>query len=245
MSLRSLFGATVLCVAASAAAAEMVVIESNVPSLAVGKVLAESEKVSIAEKGRVVVLAPTGKMVTLQGPYSGAVPGSDAKPDGRLAIALASLVKRKGEETGSVGAMRALGAEARIDTLKNAADVLTIDPSAEGAVCLYEPGAKSIARNPLSRLDKLVIHDIDSGESATLVWPKDNETIAWPAALPLKDGKSYLVEQPGRAIANQITVHFLKPETGASDIERAAQLAEAGCDTQAWLLLRFAGKNSG
>jgi hypothetical protein len=242
MSIRSLFGATVLCVAASAATAEMVVIESNVPTLAVGKVLPARANVSIADKGRVVVLAPTGKMVTLQGPYSGAVPGGDAKPDSRLALALASLVQRKGEETGSVGAMRALGPE-RIDAVKSAADVLTIDPSAEGPVCLYEPGAKSFKRNPLSRLDKLVIHDIDSGESAPLSWPADKETIAWPAALPLKHGKSYLVEQPGRAVANQITVLFVKPGTGASDIERAAQLAEAGCDTQAWLLLRFAGKN--
>jgi len=242
MRIRSLFGATVLCVAASAATAEMVVIESNVPTLAVGKVLPASANVSIAEKGRVVVLAPTGKMITLQGPYSGAVPGGDAKPDGRLALALASLVQRKGEETGSVGAMRALGPE-RIESVKNAADVLTIDPSGEGPVCLYEPGSKSFLRNPLSRLDRLVIHDIDSGESATLVWPTDRQTVAWPAALPVKNGKSYLVEQPGRAVANQITVHFVKPETGASDIERAAQLAEAGCDTQAWLLLRLAGKN--
>ena len=227
MSLRSLFGATVLCAAASAATAEMVVIESNVPSLAVGKVLAASANVSIAEKGRVVVLAPTGKMVTLQGPYSGAVPGGDAKPDGRLALALASLVQRKGEETGSVGAMRTLGPD-RIEAVTSAADVLTIDPSAEGPVCLYEPGAKTFKRNPLSRLEKLVVHDIDSGESAALAWPKDEETITWPATLPLKNGKSYLVELPGRAVANQITVHFVKPETGASDIERAAQLAEAG-----------------
>ena len=206
--------------------------------------LPANANVSIADKGRIVVLAPTGKMVTLQRPYSGAVPGGDAKPDGRLALALASLVQRKGEETGSVGAMRTLSGSERIDAVKSAADVLTIDPSAEGPVCLYEPGAKSFQRNPMSRLDKLVIHDVDSGESATLAWPKDKETIAWPTALPLKHGKSYLVEQPGRAAANQITVHFVKPETGASDIERAAQLAEAGCDTQAWLLLRFAGKNS-
>jgi hypothetical protein len=244
MSIRSLFGATVLCAAASAATAEMVVIESNVPTLAVGKVLAASDKVSIADKGRVVVLAPTGKMVTLQGPYSGAVPGGDAKPDGRLALALASLVQRKGEETGSVGAMRALGAEARIESLKNASDVLAIDPTAEGAVCVYEPGAKRLARNPLSPIEKLVIHDIDSGESATVVWPKDKETAAWPAALPLKHGKSFLFEQPGRANASQVTVQFVKPEAAASDVERAAQLAEAGCDTQAWLLLRLAGKNS-
>ena len=36
MSIRSLFGASVLCVAASAAMAEMVVFDSTVPSLAVG-----------------------------------------------------------------------------------------------------------------------------------------------------------------------------------------------------------------
>jgi hypothetical protein len=243
MTIRSFFGATVLCVAASAATAEMVVIESNVSSIAVGKVLPANSNISIADKGRIVVLAPTGKMVTLQGPFSGAVPGGDAKPDSRLALALASLVQRKGEETGSVGAMRTLGPD-RIDAVQSAADVLTIDPSAEGAVCLYEPGAKTFKRNPLSRLDKVVIYDLDTGESATLAWPTDKETIGWPAALPLKNGKSYLVEQPGRAVASQITIHFVKPGTAASDIERAAQLAEAGCDTQAWLLLRFAGKNS-
>jgi hypothetical protein len=239
----SLLAAAVLLVAAFPAAADMVVIESSEPSLAVGKVLAAKEIVSIAEKGRVVMLAPTGKMVTLRGPYKGALPAEEAKPDGRLATALASLVQRKGEETGSVGAIRALGANSRIESVKDATDVLTIDPSSEGMVCLYEPGAKRLARNPLSPIDTLVIYDIDSGDSATVDWPKNKDLVAWPKALQLKDGKSYLLEQPGRASASQLTVRFLAPEAGASDIQRAAQLAEAGCDAQAWLLLRLVGKN--
>jgi len=243
MTARSLLGATMLFAAASSANAEMVVIESSEPTLAVGKVLGATESVRLAEKSRVVLLAPTGKMVALQGPYSGAPPAAEAKGDGKLAAALASLVKRKGEEAGSVGAMRALGANSRIDSVNEVADVMTIDPASEGAVCVYDPGAKKLARTPLSPVERLVIHDVESGDSATVRWPKDKEFAAWPESLPLKDGNSYLFEQPGRANASQLTVHFLKPDAGASDVERAAQLAEAGCDAQAWLVLRLAGRN--
>src|SRR4051812_625536 len=152
----SLGAAAALFIANSPASAQMVVIESSEPSLAIGATLAAKDSVRIAENGRVVLVAPTGRMVSLKGPYSGALPSDEAKPDGRLAAALTSLVKRKGDETGSVGAVRAMGANSRIEQVKDAADVLTIDVASEGTVCVYEPGAKRLARNRMSPVEKLV-----------------------------------------------------------------------------------------
>jgi hypothetical protein len=227
-----------------AVSAELLVIESNEPAVAVGTLLPGGATVKVADKRRVVLVDPAGKTVTLNGPFDGAPPQVEAKGDGRLLTALASLVRRKGEETGSVGAVRAIDAGWRSEWAKDLKDVLTIDPTSGGNACVYDAGKAELVRNPLNPVAPALVLDSETGETAPLEWKQGLDRLSWPSAVPVADGRSYVFEQPGKPTATILTLRVLRARGGASDIERVAQLAEAGCDEQARLLLRVIGKSA-
>jgi hypothetical protein len=64
----------------------------------------------------------------------------------------------------------------------------------------------------------------------------------WPAALPIADGDAFVFEQTGDNAAAIVTVHVLPAKSGASDLDRVAQMAEAGCRDQARLLVAVIAK---
>ena len=236
-------GMLAVAMATSAAAEDLIVIESSVPQLAVGSVVANGATVTLPAGARAVLVSAAGRSVALSGPYSG-VPGSGAAAgDSRLLTALASLVQRKGEETSSVGAVRAGGNAWRFSSVANVADVLAIDLDTGGDTCLYDLKTAEVVRNPITGGTSAIILNVQTGATGAVKWDKGAGRTAWPKSLPLEPDQTYIVEHPGQTASTLLTVKALPPG-GPSDLHRAAQLAAAGCEDQARLLLALVAKQA-
>ena len=222
----------------AAQAEDFVVVESSVPALAAGASVASGSALTIPDKGRVVLLAASGQIVTLTGPFQG-VPAAAAggAGDSRLLTAVASLVHANQQESGSVGAVRAADVPWRADTIKAPHDVLAIDATDGGDACLDDLGNAILTRKPSAAAGSVTIHAMDGDATATVAWPAAAVRVPWPAALKLVDGASYVMEGAGQESAAIATIHLLPPGAPKSDIQRVTQLAEIGCTDQAKLLL--------
>jgi hypothetical protein len=236
-----LFVAAMMVGIASVAAEDFVVIESTgAPKIAEGSMLSGGQTVTVPEKGRVVLAGDSGRMVTLAGPFSGPVAQPGPAGDGRVLTALASLVRKKETDQSAVGAVRNADVTWRKETATSLADVVAIDTGDGGDTCLYDPTKAELLRAPTDAAPRVNILNATSGAGAMVEWGAARRA-PWPKALPIEDGESYVFEQPGKATAAVVTVHVL-PNQAASDIGRVAQLADAGCDGQARLLLAVIAK---
>jgi hypothetical protein len=240
--------ALILAAASSPALAEdYVVIESSVPSIAVGATLSSDAKLEIAAKGRVVLITSTGRVVTLAGPFQGPPPasaGSGAPQPGQSDIlkVLPALFNQKDQRT-PLGAVRAIEATWRSDALKTQADAMAVDASDGGDTCLYDPSHAEVMHDPRSP-GVMTVQSMSSGAQATLTWGKQALRQPWPSSLPLEDGDMLSFEQKGAGQAALATIHLLPPAPAASDVERALQMARAGCEDQARALLAVIAKSA-
>jgi hypothetical protein len=230
------FGLMMLA-SATVRAEDFVVVESSAPTLAAGAQVASGASVTVPDKARVVLLAASGQIVTLTGPYQGVPAAGGGGGDSRLLTAVASLVHSNQQESGSVGAVRAADVQWRADTIKAPHDVFAINASDGGDSCLDDLGTAMLTRNPSAPAGIVTIHAMDGDAKATVTWPAATARVPWPAALKLADGASYVIEPPDQASAAVATIHLLPPGAPKGDIERVTQLVEIGCTDQAKLLL--------
>jgi hypothetical protein len=229
-----------LCWSGAALAEDLVVIESEgAPSLAVGAMLADGKSVELPAGAQVVMVGATGKTVSLAGPYKGVPSSGSASGDGKLMMALASLVRPKEEETSKIGAVRSI--PWRTNLVKAEADVMALDVDLKGTQCVTEADPKQIVLvvNPKKqRTETVTLMSVESGAAQELKWPKSDMSMKWPANLPFEDGNTYLFDIPQPTSLVQFTVKVL-PKSAANKVERAAQLMEAGCTDQAKLMVEL------
>lgn len=242
---RLLAAVLVLCLSALAArAGDLVVIESSLPALPAGATVSSDASVEVPAGGRVVLAAPTGQVVTLTGPFKGAPPaaGGPAGASGDMVKTLSTLFGHADQRT-ALGAVRATDASWRQDSTKTVADVLAIDSTDGGDACIYDPARATVLHNP-SRSGEMSIEPMNGGDKVKLLWPKDTLQLPWPASLPIADGDGFVFEQFGDNAAAIVTVHVLKAADAASDLDRAAQMADAGCRDQARLLVALVARSA-
>lgn len=85
------------------AAADLVVLESNVPALAPGSVVPSSQQVALDRDARLTVIAADGTTRSVAGPYSGPLGRAGADAPG----VLDRLTSDRGDSNHVVGAIRA------------------------------------------------------------------------------------------------------------------------------------------
>lgn len=102
-SVAALIGAAAMLAALPAAAADFVVLESNVSDLSPGSMVPGSRKVSLDAGARLVMIAADGSTRAVTGPYSGAISDAGAAAPG----ALERLTTQRGDSNHVVGAIRA------------------------------------------------------------------------------------------------------------------------------------------
>ena len=243
--------AALLLVLASRAARaqEYVVIESSVPSLALGATVPAGATLAVPAKGRVVLVNANGQVTTITGPYQGAPPAAPAGAGGGTApgsndvVKLFATLMGSGGQRQALGAVRGTDAAWRQETVHTLADVLAINVTDGGDVCLYDANHATVTHDP-AHDGTMSIEDMSGGGKARLQWPKDTTQLPWPAALPLTDGGNYLFEQQGAGDATVAVIHLLQADGGVSEIARAAQMAKAGCADQARLLLALVARSA-
>ena len=99
------FGATLAATpfAATAAPADLVVLESNVASITPGSIISSDKRVSLKSGARIVMIASDGSTRSVTGPYTGAIGDGAANAPG----ALERLTGERDDSNNVVGAIRA------------------------------------------------------------------------------------------------------------------------------------------
>jgi hypothetical protein len=232
-----------------ARAEEFAVIASSVPAVPAGATVSSGASLDIPAKGRIVLVAASGQVVALKGPYHGPPTSSKRSagpPEGDVVTIFSALVG-SGEQRQTAGVVRGVvhtgDAPWRQAAAKAPADVLAIDATNGGDVCLYDVNRAELIHDP-AHSGPMSIEAMNGGAKATVDWPAHATRAPWPKTLPLADGENFLFQQSDDNAAAVATIHVL-PESGAeSNVARAVQVAKAGCRDQAKLLVALIAKDA-
>lgn len=222
---------TLLLSATIAEAGDLVVVTSTAPTFAPGKMVAAGASIDLPKGAQVTLVSESGQMVTLKGPRSGPAGATATKgKDGNLVKALSRLVSSGGKETEALGAMRSAGGTS------GPGSPWMVNIGRSGKVCVAAGKGPELWRSDSASEVTLTLKGLKGGGKVSLPWPAGSQTLAWPSAVALKDGASYMVRIKGSPTARRLTVHLV-PGTLPSDAHRAVWMAEKGCKRQAKRLL--------
>ncbi|HVM23681.1 MAG TPA: hypothetical protein VM308_10365 [Sphingomicrobium sp.] len=217
-----LWGAAIaIALGSTAAAANVVVVKSLGPSAKAyppGKTLPESAKISL-QGGDVVTLLGPSSAQTLRGPGQ-----FDAKQ-----VALASATNQRGR----FGALRAS------EVARNPS-IWDIDVTHGGKICVHDTSKLQLWR-PETETEATVQIRAEDGSTQQLSWAAGKALVAWPSAMPVKNGASYQIEWPDTGEKNSISVVAV-PKTPADIVGAAQVLIEHGCMKQVDLLVESASR---
>jgi len=223
-----------LLLSTPALADSLVVVESTLPAFAPGAMLDGDKPITLPEKSKLVLISDAGKTVSLSGPFSGK-PGTGGKAaDSRLTTALATLVRTSQEDANSVGAIRAA-------SIKTRADALMVNLSESGDYCIADPKAVEMTRYADEKWPTVSVNAVKGDKVSDLSWPAGGNHAAWPEALPIEDGATYLVSQQGKDSRTMLVLHLIE-DKAPTDAHRAVFMAEKGCLEQAKMLLALLKK---
>jgi hypothetical protein len=219
---------TALAVHAAASAGELVVTKSTVPGLDPGTIVDGADKLSLRAGHRLSLIAPTGKVINLVGPYEGVPDATAGGPrEEKLVTTIATLMSGHGRDASQLGATRNAAA-------RRGKQVWVIEVGTPGAHCVQQGKPLVLWQAGRTAPGPLALSRTGSTEKAAIDWPKGEAMTAWPAGVAVMDGAGYSLG--GVAI----TLHVL-PAALTNPAEQAAALAEKGCDVQAMALLGTAG----
>lgn len=226
---RALLLLTVLTGAAPASrAGELVVIASTDPALQSGSIVDGNRSLQVVTDASVVLISSTGKRIELVGPYIGAPETSASKSGSRLVKSLSQLINQHAHTPEKLAAFRSAGKRAPAAR----PDIWGVDIAHAGTYCLRVDQAVMLWWDE-ARASALVSLSGPDGEAreVRIRWPSGQRHLAWPQALVLADGAHYLVRF--RAADAGLRLITLQMPPLATDVERAAWMAEHGCTRQA------------
>jgi hypothetical protein len=223
----------VLLVAASPVlAAELVVIESTAPQLAPGQVIDATKSLTLAAGTRVSLVGEDGKVVRLQGPFSGRpTTGDGAAGDKGVVRALARLFAPTGPQGTSWGTFR--GAEAlRGDEARNPPEIWSFNVLRSETVCLASDTQPTLWRPSAETQLTIILLHLSTGREASVAFAAGEEAAVWPGEVALLDGGEYAIRDVANQWERRLLVHLV-PEDRAAPVELAAWMSDMGCIRQA------------
>jgi hypothetical protein len=222
--------------AAPGRAADLVVIASDDPSVAVGTKIDGSKPIAIAADASLVLVSSTGRTIKLVGPYSGKPEPSATGHDDGLVDSLSQLIKEEGGSSTTLAVFRG-GLD---KTPLGRADIWGVDIAREGRYCL-RPDRPAMLWWHAARPGAVVMLSGNGDESggARIRWPQSKKYTPWPDALALSDGATYVARFRSGDTGTPLTT-VLMPELD-TDAHRAAWMGEHGCAHQALQVLGAMG----
>ncbi len=212
-----------LAAAAAAGAAGYVIIESNAGAYPRGGILHPGSQILLSGGQKVTVIDESGKVEQVRGPaktkLGKRIVGAKV---GSTATALSRLIQQD------------VGAGPGVPGKTVPSD--QIDIKQGGRYCLSHGRTAKFYRAAKSRRQTLRLEDLKSGKKAKAAWPAGQASLAWPAALPPRQGGDYLIFVTGAFETVNIRLHLL-PQAISNDAERLLGLHEGGCPRQAKALL--------
>jgi len=217
--------------AAPLLAGELVILETNVPGLAPGDVIDGDGELVLDQGHKLTLIAESGEVMEISGPYAGAVPSEGGGGDDSLVSEVASLITSAGTDVSSLGAVRAgEGGTAP-------GDPWYIDIAEPGTHCAPADGSVNIWRRSAESFSVLAMRPAGAERGGRLQWPEGSALQDWPPFMEIEDGAVFdIVLDDGAPYQIRFRV---VPESLPSDAHRAAWMARHGCKQQAIAILRM------
>lgn len=213
---------------AAGAAAQTVVVSSSGPSARsypAGKALAAGSRIVLVGGDTLTLLDSRGTR-TLRGPVttSAEAKATAANPT------FASLVATQNRRRARTGAIRGTGEAARPSNLWD------VNVAAGGTTCVTDPAAVRLWRPHMQQPTTLTVTEEGGKASASVAFALGQNAVAWPAALPIAEGRGYVLS--GAGLAQPVRLRFTMLGAAASDPAGTYAALEAkGCTAQKQLLL--------
>lgn len=219
MRTTSLLAVLLVLAPATAQAGELVVTKSTVPGLDPGTVVDGADKLSLKAGHRLSLIAPSGRVINLVGPYQG-VP--DASPTGpreeKLVTTIATLMSGHGRDASQLGATRDAAA-------RRGRQIWAVEVGASGAQCVQKGQAPVLWQASAGSARPVELSKA-GGSKVRVDWKKGETMAAWPQKVPVEDGATYLLA------GASFTLHMVTAPAG-NPAELVAALTEKGCEAQA------------
>lgn len=202
----------------SAAAAEMLVLSSSGPRAprhyAAGSRHADNAVFELRPGDSLVVLAPGGTR-NWRGPgFFGLTQRPAVLANGQRVRVIAGVVR---------SAPRREGVQPT--------QFWDFDIRSEGHLCVAG-GAKASLWRPRSDSPARITITAAGGPSHSFDWPAGQTRMAWPDAVPVRDGARYFLTTGGAGQPIRITTHVLAPAAEDRTDQIATQLVQRGCKGQ-------------
>ena len=210
----------------AASGAAFVVISSTADGVKKGDRIVANQSINVPNGTRVVLIDGAGRVLTLRGPFNGSPGASESSGIiGRLSEAL----KESSDAPRRIGAFRGIGGSGSGLGL----GTVTVDPWAintavAGDWCVAAEQGVMMTGGP-GAIETMTV-EVVGGAKTDVAWPKSQQTLAWPASVPVKNGATYQIRYGATATA--ITLHILEKKT-ASPAQTALWMAEQKCRPQA------------
>jgi len=214
--------------ATRALAAEMVVIESNAPSLREGTVVDSTKEVTVPAGAKITLMAASGEKTKIEGPFTGKPPASAKAGDPRLMTAVARLFDPQAKDTTALGAFRGRKGASLVGPD-------AIDAVRGGNFCVLQNMQPRLRRGLPGQMPEWgKLTAIKEGVDGDVAWAAGMTLADWPAAVPIAEGARYMLSR-ARAQPVRIVLH-VEPK-GLSLAARLEWMLERGCREQAVLLV--------
>lgn len=224
-----IFCLSLMTLAFSAMAADVVVIGSNAPLIKPGQFVTADALLEIPVGARVTLVSESGKTVTLKGPHSGPAGITDESGKGQsLLKSLSGLFGGTGKEIGSF--------VMREDITQPPSDPWVVDVGRPGNHCVPASGKVKLWRATSTKPTTLSLKNLADKSNSDTSWPAKTNTLDWPSQVTLDGGTEYLAQLQGSRNPKVFVVHLV-PADLPSDAHRAVWMAEKGCVAQAKRLL--------
>ena len=231
-------------VAATAARADLHVIESGVAAIKVGSLLADRDSITIPAGAQIRVVLPSGKTQTVRGPFTGTVAElakGQPRNEGVLTW-LKDFLKTGGATEATPGATRSIGREAPKPRLGFSWSAVPV--TMDGSVCIEKGARLQLVRAPNSPAERVAVIDAASSERGEAQWEAGSDRAAWPANLtPRPDGTYHIIvgDRPPRRIVLRVL------PTLPADDDVLTELHRLGCKQQfeAWVREKVASGKRG
>lgn len=224
------YGALALACAlgiAGAAAAQTIVVTSSGPSARsypAGKTLAAGSRIVLAAGDTLTLLDSRGTR-TLRGPVTVSAEAAAATTNPSFAMLVATQNRRRAR----TGAIRGAGETAK------PSNIWYVNVAEAGTFCVADPAAVQLWRPDMQQAATLTV-TAEGGANASVPFAVGQNITAWPASLPIAEGRSYVLSGGGLAGPTQLRFVTLGAVPGDPAGAYAA-LDTKGCNAQKQLLL--------
>ncbi len=222
-----------LSFSSAVAAEDLIVFKSTGGDFVPGKLISESDVITLADGQSVTLMSSSGNFVEIQGPYSDLPSKSSANDDKGMSDALKKLIAPSETNEGDMGVTRSA-----TDVLRTSEqygwvpEPWVVDVAKAGNQCVEDGRPLVLWKKQLDEVDFKL--KTTNNYNVNTTWPAQVDKISAPENMPIVNGGDYTFDMNG----NAVTATFHVVPAGLQPIPQAAWLEKLGCSAQAVALLQ-------